>query len=200
MHINNTLFPHTIVKSALLWQKEVTKVSFLVKQKMCLQCCVTRVGTRTRVLFTRTRTRVQFFALWHGIGLGLGNRDSRLGPESRPSPSSSGRAVLRCLLWHSIHFVVVFHVLEDKQILNNYVDYYIDSWIGLDFFVWLGLADSDSDLDSDLTTWTRTQHWSVSLTSIEYQDVLPNISLSRMSVCAQNLDWQKGTLGKIWKH
>ena len=88
------------------------------------QCCVTRVGTRTwvrtRVHFTRTRTRVQFFSLW--LGLGLRNRDSWLGLESRPSPSSSSRAVLRCLLWHLIHFVICFHVLEDKQCWI-YVDY-----------------------------------------------------------------------------
>ena len=41
---------------------------------------------------------------------------------------------------------------------------------------------------------------SLALTSMEYHDVLPNISLSRMSVYAQNLAWKKSTLGKIQKH
>ena len=41
---------------------------------------------------------------------------------------------------------------------------------------------------------------SFALTSMEYHDVLPNISLSRMSVYAQNLAWKKSTLGKIRKH
>ena len=63
------------------------------------QCCVTRVGTRTRVRtrvqFLMTRTRVQFFPLWLGLGLGFWNRDSWLGVESLTSPGSSGSAMLR---------------------------------------------------------------------------------------------------------
>ena len=138
------------------------------------QCCVTRVH------FTQTRTRVQFCSLW--LGLGLRNCDSWLGPESRPSPSSSGRAVLHCLLWHSIHFVVCFHALEDQKNLC-WICGLLDSWLGLEFFFYSDsrtrtgiLFDSDSRTrtwtwtlrwwlglglrgdDSDLTTWTRTQH------------------------------------------
>ena len=118
------------------------------------QCCVTRVGTRTRVLFTRTRTRVQFFSLW----LGLRNRDSWLWPESRSSPSSSGRAVLRCLLWHSVHFVVCFHVLEDKQMLNMWTTRFVTRTQKM---FWLGLWGDDSHSDSDfqVMTRTRTQRW-----------------------------------------
>ena len=140
------------------------------------QCCVTQVGTRTRVHFTRTRTRVQFFSLWLGIGLGLRNHDPWLGPESPPpppppSPSSSGRAVLRCLLWHSIHFVVCFHVLEDKQMLNMWTTRFVTRTRKICFDSdsrtrtrtrtlrwWLELGLRGDDSDSDLTTWTRTQH------------------------------------------
>ena len=32
---------------------------------------------------------------------------------------------------------------------------------------------------------------------MEYHDVLPNISLKRMSVYANNLAWKRSTLGKI---
>ena len=94
------------------------------------QCCVTRVGTRTRV---------QFFSLW--LGLGLRNRDSC------PSPSSSGHAVLRCLLWHSIHFVVCLHVLEDNKC---WICGLLDLWLRLKFFF---------DSDSEVMTRTRTQRW-----------------------------------------
>ena len=102
------------------------------------------------------------FSLW----LGLRNRDSWLGPESRPSPSSSGRAVLRCLLWHSIHFVVCFHVLEDKQNNVEYVGYYIRDSDSIFFLtrthglgLELGLWCNDSDLDSDFEVMTRTRIW-----------------------------------------
>ena len=98
----------------------------------------------------------QFFSLW--LGLGLRNRDSWLEPESRPSPSSSGRAVLRCLLWHLIHFVVCFHVLEDKQMLNMWTTRFVTRtqkivWLGL------GLWGDDSDSNSDFEVMTRTQRW-----------------------------------------
>ena len=110
------------------------------------QCCV----TRTRVHFTRTRTRVQFFFTLTRTRTQI----SWLGPESRPSPSSSGHAVLRCLLWHSIHFVVCFHVLEDKQMLNMWTTRFVTRTRN-------SFLTRDSDLDSDfeVMTRTRTQRW-----------------------------------------
>ena len=115
------------------------------------QCCVTRVGTRTRVHFTQTPTRVQFFSLWLGLGLGLGlrNRDSWLGPESRPSPSSS------LLRWHSIHFVVCFHVLEDKQMLNMWTTRFVTR---TRIFFWLGLGLGFDNLDSDTALMMILKH------------------------------------------
>ena len=101
------------------------------------------------VFFTWTWTRTRTQKSW-------------LVTESCPSPSSSGRAVLRCLLWHSIHFVVCFHVLEDKQMLNMWTTRFVTRthiifltrtlrwWLGLG----LGLRGDDSDSDSDFTTWT----------------------------------------------
>ena len=116
------------------------------------QSCVTRVGTRTRV---------QFFSLWLGLGLRLRNRDSCT-PEST---GSSGRAVLRCLLWHSIHFVVCFHDLEDKQMLNMWTTRFVTRtriFFGLGLGLWGDDLDSDFEVmtwnDSDLTTWTQTQY------------------------------------------
>ena len=104
------------------------------------------------VFFTLTRTRTWTQKSW-------------LGPESRPSPSNSGRAVLRCLLWHSIHFVVCFHVLEDKQMLNMWTTRFVTR---TRFFFYtrtrglglgLGGDDSDSDSDSEEMTRTRTRIW-----------------------------------------
>ena len=104
--------------------------------------------------------------------------------DSGPSPSSSSRAVLHCLLWHSIHFVVCFHVLEDKQMLKMWTTRFVtwtqififtrtrtlrwwlglglrghDSWLGLKFLFSLGLGlwGDDSDSDSEVMTRTRTR-------------------------------------------
>ena len=71
--------------------------------------------------FFMTLTRVNFFLLW--LGLGLKYRDSgRVRAESRPSPSSSGRAVLHFFYsinkWGREKYFVCFHVLEDKEIFN----------------------------------------------------------------------------------
>ena len=124
------------------------------------------------VFFTLTRTRTRTQKSW------LVTR-ARVTPESK---QYSGRAVLRCLLWHSIHFVVCFHVLEDKQMLNMWTTRFVtrtriffllgladsdsDSEVIartrtriLRWWLGLGLRGDDSDSDSDLTTWTRTQHW-----------------------------------------
>ena len=139
-------------KENQLYVNMTTGRIFKEKIVCVLQCCVTRVGTWTRVHFTRTRTRVQFFSLW--LGLGLRNRDSWLGPESRPSPSSSSRAVLHCLLWHSIHFVV-FMFWKNKFWICGL----LDLWLGLKNFFWLGLADSDSDFEVMTRTRTRTRIW-----------------------------------------
>ena len=86
-----------------------------------------------------------------------------------------------------IHFVVCFHVLEDKQMLNMWTTRFVTrtrifffTWtrgLGLGPGLWgddrtrtrtrtlrwwlrlgLRLSGDDSDSDSDLTTWTRTQH------------------------------------------
>ena len=73
------------------------------------QCCVTRVGTRTRVqfFFTLTRTRTQKIVT--------------RGPSHARVQAVA--AVPCCAVYSEIHFVVCIHVLEDKQMLNNYVDY-----------------------------------------------------------------------------
>ena len=83
------------------------------------------------------------FSLW----LWLRIHDSWLWPESRLSPSSSGHAVLRCLLWHSIHFVVVFMFWK---INVGYVDYTRFVTLTQFFFIFF-LSDSDSEV------MTRTQ-------------------------------------------
>ena len=48
-----------------------------------------------------------------------------------------------------------------------------------------------------VTFLVKEQNVSVISTGVNYYDVLPNISLSRMSVYAYNLAWKKSTAGKI---
>ena len=119
------------------------------------QCCVTRTRVRTRVHFTWTRIRVQFFSLWLGLGLGLRNRDSWLGPKSRPSPSSSGRAVLRC--YSDIRYILLFVFMFWK--INKCGMWTTRFVTRTRIFFWLGLADLDSDSDFEVMTRTRTRIW-----------------------------------------
>ena len=101
------------------------------------------------VFFTLTRTRLRTQKSW-------------LGPKSRPSPSSSSRAVLRCLLWHSIHFVVCFHVLEDKQMLNMWTTRFMTRNQTRTLRWWLGLGLGFDNLDSDtapvIRLWELNTH------------------------------------------
>ena len=118
--------------------------------------------------YSDSSSRVQFFFHF----------DSDLDSEIVTHDSGSSHARVQavtavpccnCLLWHSMHFVVCFHVLEDKQMLNMWTTRFVTRtrnvfytrtlrwWLGLG----LGLRGDDSDSDSDLTTWTRTQHCSL---------------------------------------
>ena len=136
------------------------------------QCCVTRVGTRTRVHFTRTLTRVQFFSPR------LRNRDS----GSSHARVQAVAAVPCCAVSSDIRYILLF-VFMFWKINKCWICGLLDSWLGLadseldsdsdsdsdsDFEVmtrtrtqrwWLGLGLRGDDSDSDLTTWTRTQHW-----------------------------------------
>ena len=119
------------------------------------QCCVTRVGTRTRVHFTRTRTRVQFFSLWLELWLWLRNRDS--GPSHARVQAVA--AVLCCAVYSDIRYILLF-VFMFWKINKCWICGLLDSWLGLNVLFWLWLwlwlwgddSDSDSDSDSDLTT------------------------------------------------
>ena len=110
----------------------------------------------------------------------------------------------RSMLWHSIHFVVCFHVLEDKQMLNMWTTrfvtrtrflFYSDSrtrtlrwWLGLGLGLWGD--DSDSDLDSEVMTRTRTRIWQPGLghsTGIIMEfSILPVMGTSR---CHRGPSW-----------
>ena len=105
------------------------------------QCCVTRVGTQTLVHFTRTRTRVQFFSLW--LGLGLRNRDS--GPSHARVQAVA--AVPCCAVYSDIRYILLF-VFMFLKINKCWICGLLDSWLGLEFF-----------FDSDWRTRTRTQIW-----------------------------------------
>ena len=121
-------------------------------------CDSSRDSDSSPVFFTLTRTQ-----------------KSWLVPESRPSPSSSGRAVLRCLLWHSIHFVVCFHVLGDNFFLNMWTTSFMTRtrnlfltrtlrWcccccLGLLATSQIGLGLWGDDSDSDSEVMTRTRIW-----------------------------------------
>ena len=139
------------------------------------QCCVTRVGTQTRV-----RTLVHFFD------------DSDLDSDSEivtRAESRPYRVALFLLYWHSIHCccccccsysllkllddkwgrenIVCFHVLEDKEILNMWTTGLVTRTWNL---FWIGLSDSDSDSevmdsdsDSEVMTRTQTRIWQFGL-------------------------------------
>ena len=73
------------------------------------QCCVTRVGTRTRVQ--------SFFTLTPS------DSDSEI--VNRHARVQAVAAVPCCAVYSDIRYIVCFHVLEDKQMLNMWslVDY-----------------------------------------------------------------------------
>ena len=96
------------------------------------QCCVTRVGTRTRVHFTRTRTRVQFFSLW----LGLRNRDSWLGSEEFQAVA----AVPCCAVYSRLTFDT-FCCLFSCVFLLGFL-----RTLTLTLRWWLGFDNLDSDI------------------------------------------------------
>ena len=113
---------------------------------------MTRVGTRTRVHFTWTRTRVQFFSLW--LGLGLRNRDS--GPSHARVQAVA--AVPCCAVYSDIRYILLF-VFMFWKINKCWICGLLDLWLGLEFFFWLGLWGDDSDSDSDFEVMTRTRIW-----------------------------------------
>ena len=92
------------------------------------------------------------------------SRDSDSDSEivTRDSGSSHARvqASPSCLLWHSIHFVVCFHVLEDKQMLNMWTTRFVTRTLN-SFLTRTRTRrwGDDSDLDSEVMTRTRTQRW-----------------------------------------
>ena len=80
--------------------------------------------------------------------------------------------------WGREKYLVCFHVLEDKEILNMWTTGLVTrtwkkNWRGPEdsdsevmtrtrtrtWRWWLGLGLRGDDSDSDLTIWTRTQHW-----------------------------------------
>ena len=126
------------------------KPSHILNIRLCspVLCDSSRDSDSSPVFFTLTLTLTLTQKLW-------------LGHESRPSPSSSGRAMLCCLLWHSIHFVVCFHVWEDKQMLNMWTTRFV-TWTWKKFLTRtrrLGLWGDDSDSDFEVMTRTRIRIW-----------------------------------------
>ena len=105
------------------------------------QCCVTRVGTWTRVHFTRTRTLVQFFFLTltltrtRTIDSEIVTRDS--GPSHARVQAVA--AVPCCAVYSDIRYILLLLVIYWNK--------------------WLVLADSDSDSDFEVMTRTRTRIW-----------------------------------------
>ena len=153
-------------KEKQLYVNMTTGRIFKEKIVCVLQCCVTRVGTWTRV---------------HSSLLGLGlessffHFDSDSDSDSEIVTHDSGpsharvqavAAVPCCIVYSDIRYILLF-VFMFWKINKCWICGLLDLWLGLEIFFWLGLGlglrlrlwGDDSDSDSDLTTWTRTQHW-----------------------------------------
>ena len=124
------------------------------------QCCVTWVGTRTRVHFTRTRTRGQFFFFHFDSDSEIVTRDS--GPSHAQVQAVA--AVPCCAVCSDIRYILLFIFMSWKidKMLNMRTTRFVTRTL---IFVltrtlrwWLGLGLGLWGDDSDLTTWTRTQH------------------------------------------
>ena len=117
------------------------------------QCCATRVGTRTRVLtqvhFTRTRSRVQFFSLW--LGLGLKNWDS--GPSHAQVQAVA--AVPCCAVYSDIRYILLFVYMWTTRFVTRTRNSFLTRTRTLRWWLGLGLWGDDSDSDSEVMTWTR---------------------------------------------